>query len=132
MITITLEEINQFRSQLKDDPKALAALDVIEECEGYVSDAISLLLIREKKQDSSRSLNELLQKFRKFFCQEEIKDFLESGLIAPIVEPVAVATGLPVGIVTALSICVFKLGAKQFCSTPNPPSQRPEDINPAQ
>lgn len=120
MITLTPEEINQFRSQLADLPQALVALDAIEECEGYLDDAVPLLVMRETVQEADRyrSLNDLLEKCRQFICQEEVREFLESGLIAPIVEPLAVSAGIPLGTATALSILVFKLGARKFCNVP--------------
>ncbi|MBW4502821.1 MAG: hypothetical protein KME57_25460 [Scytonema hyalinum WJT4-NPBG1] len=116
MITVTPEEITQFRSQLTDSPKALTALDTIEECEGYLEDAVPLLFMRETAQEADRGLNDWLEKCRQFICQEEVRDALESGLIAPIIEPLAASAGIPLGTATALSICVFKLGAKKFCN----------------
>lgn len=118
MITLTPEEISQFRSQLADKPQALVALDTIEECQGYLDDAVPLLVMRETAQEADRSLNDLLEKCRQFICQEEVREFLESGLIAPIVEPLAVSAGIPLGTATALSILVFKLGARKFCNVP--------------
>lgn len=118
MITLTPEEISQFRSQLADLPQALVALDAIEECEGYLDDAVPLLVMRETAQGADKSLNDLLEKCRQFICQEEVREFLESGLIAPIVEPLAVSAGIPLGTATALSILVFKLGARKFCNVP--------------
>lgn len=43
---VTPEEIAKFRAELADypNPKAIAALDEIEECEGYLEDAIPLLV----------------------------------------------------------------------------------------
>lgn len=81
MLTVTPEEISQFRSQLADNPEALAALDAIEECEGYLDDAIPLLVMRETAQEADRGLNDWLEKCRQFICQEEVRDALESGLI---------------------------------------------------
>jgi hypothetical protein len=124
MITVTPEEISQFRSQLADHPQALVALDTIEECEGYLDDAVPLLVMRETAQQAERGLraerglNDWLEKCRQFICQQEVRDALESGLIAPIIEPLAVSAGIPLGTATALSICVFKLGAKKFCKVP--------------
>lgn len=118
MITITPQEISQFRSQMTDIPEALVALDTIEECEGYLDDAVSLLVMRETAQQTDRSLNDWLQKIRQFICQEEIREALESGLIAPIIEPLAASAGIPLGTATALSILVFKLGARKFCNVP--------------
>ncbi len=118
MITVTSEEITQFRSQLADHPQALVALDTIEECEGYLDDAVQLLIMRETAQEADRSLSDWLEKCRQFICQEEIREALESGVIAPILEPWAASAGIPPGTATALSICVFKLGAKKFCNVP--------------
>ncbi|MEH1891750.1 MAG: hypothetical protein V7K92_20615 [Nostoc sp.] len=52
MIIVTPEEISQFRSQLADNPQALVALDTIEECEGYLDDAVPLLVMRETAQEA--------------------------------------------------------------------------------
>ena len=118
MITVTPEEINRFRSQLADYPQALVALNTIEECEGYLDDAVPLLVMRATAREADRSLNDWLEKCRQFICQEEVREALESGLLAPAIETVAIGMSIPPGIATALSICVFKLGAKKFCTVP--------------
>ena len=118
MITVTPEEISQFRTQLADNPEALAALDTIEECEGYLDDAVPLLVMRETAQEADRGLNDWLEKSRQFVCQEEVREALESGLLAPAIEAIAIGIPIPPGIATALSICVFKLSAKKFCKVP--------------
>lgn len=118
MITITPEEISQFRSQLADSPEALEALDTIEECEGYLDDAVPLLVMRKTAQEADRGLNDWLEKSRQFVCQEEVREALEAGLLAPAIEAIAIGAGIPPGIATALSICVFKLSANRFCQVP--------------
>jgi hypothetical protein len=118
MITVTPEEISQFRSELADNPQALVALDTIEECESDLDDAVQLLVMRETAQDAHRGLNDWLEKCRQFICQEEVREALESGLLAPAIEAIAIGISIPPGIATALSICVFKLGAKKFCKVP--------------
>ena len=118
MITITPEEISQFRTQLTKYPQALVALNTIEECENYLDDAVPLLFMRETDQEAYRGLNDWLEQCRQFICQEEVREALESGFIAPIIEPLAANAGIPLGTATALSICVFKLGAKKFCKVP--------------
>jgi hypothetical protein len=115
MITVTPEEMSQFRSQLANSPEALVALDTIEECEGYLDDAVALVVMRETAQEPDRGLNNWLEKTRQFICQEEVREALESGVLAPAIEAIALGTGIPLGIATALSISVFKLGAKRFC-----------------
>ncbi|MCC5618405.1 hypothetical protein LC605_25635 [Nostoc sp. CHAB 5836] len=118
MITVTPEEISQFRSQLADKPQALVALDTIEECEGYLDDAVPLLAMRETAQEEDKSLNDWLERCRQFVCQDEVREALESGLLAPAIEAIAIGASIPPGIATAISICVFKLSAKRFCNVP--------------
>jgi hypothetical protein len=118
MITVTPEEITEFRKQLGNNSQALVALDTIEECEGYLDDAVPLLVMRETAQEADRGLNDWLEKSRQFVCQEEVREALESGLLAPAIEAIAIGASIPPGIATALSICVFKLGAKRFCNVP--------------
>ena len=100
MTTITPEEIVQFRSQLEGYPEAIAALDVVQECDGYVDDALTLLVMRETGKEPDRGLNEWLQKSRKVVCQEEYKEALASGMIAPVIEPISMSLGIPPGIAT--------------------------------
>jgi hypothetical protein len=118
MITITPEEISQFRSQLADSPEALEALDTIEECEGYLDDAVPLLVMRKTTQEADRGLNDWLEKSRQFVCQQEVREALESGFLTPAIQAIAIGTGIHIGIVTALTIYVFKLGVKRFCKVP--------------
>jgi hypothetical protein len=119
MTTVTPEEIEQFREQLRDDPEAIAALDVIQECDGYVEDAVTLLIMRETGQEPDRGVREWLQKCRTAICQEDVKEALASGLIAPAIEPLAISTGFPPGTATALGILAFKIGIKKLCDSPS-------------
>lgn len=114
---VTPEEIAKFRTELASYPSAIEALDVIEEeCEGYLEDAIPLLLMRETSTEVDRSLGDLLEKCRKFICQEEVREALESGMIAPAIEPISMGAGIPPGVATAVGICAFKLGMKKVCA----------------
>lgn len=113
---VTPEEIAQFRAELADNPSAIAALDAIEECEGYLEDAVPLLLMRETGTEPDRSIGDLLKKCRQFICQEEVREALESGMIAPAIEPISMGAGIPPGVATAIGICAFKLGMKKVCA----------------
>jgi hypothetical protein len=78
MTTVTQEEINQFREQLAGYPEASAALDVIQKCDGYVEDAVTLLMMRETGKEPDRGVGEWLQKCRTAICQEDVKEALAS------------------------------------------------------
>ena len=114
-IQVTAEEIVQFRAELADNPRAIAALDAIKDCEGYLKDAVTLLLI-EAGTEPDRSIGDLLEKCRQFICQEEVREALESGMIAPAIEPISMGAGIPPGVATAIGICAFKLGMKRVCA----------------
>ncbi|NCR67072.1 MAG: hypothetical protein GPJ34_11060 [Microcystis aeruginosa LL11-07] len=114
-IQVTAEEIVQFRAELADNPRAIAALDAIEDCEGYLEDAVPLLLI-EAGTEPDRSIGDLFEKCRQFICQEEVREALESGMIAPAIEPISMGAGIPPGVATAIGICAFKLGMKRVCA----------------
>jgi hypothetical protein len=114
-IQVTAEEIVQFRAELADNSRAIAALDAIEECEGYLEDAVPLLLI-EAGTEPDRSIGDLFEKCRQFICQEEVREALESGMIAPAIEPISMGAGIPPGVATAIGICAFKLGMKRVCA----------------
>jgi hypothetical protein len=119
-IQLTPEEIAQFRAELLNYPNSdvIAALDTIEEeCDGYLDDAIPLLLMREtgSETDRDRSMSDMLEKCRQFICQEEVRDALESGILAPAIEAISISVAIPPGVATAISICAFKLGIKKVC-----------------
>lgn len=117
-VIVTLEEINGFRTELADSPEALVALDTIEQCEGYLVDAIPLLIERETGKEQDKTIDDLLEKCRKFICKEEVREALEAGIIAPAIEPISVGVGIPPGLATAISICAFKLGMNKVCGEP--------------
>ena len=119
MTIVTTEEIAKYRVELADYPEALEALDVIEECEGYVEDAIPLLQMRKTGHEPDRGLNDLLDKCRTLICQEEMRELIASGVFAPVLEPIAMSAGIPLGTATAISIFAFKVGLKKVCDTPN-------------
>lgn len=118
MTTVTQEEIEQFREQLSNNLEANTALDVIQECEGNLEDAVTLLMMRETGKEPDRGVDEWLQKCRKVICKDEVKEALESGLIAPAIEPLAISMGVPPGTATALGILAFKIGIKKLCDSP--------------
>ena len=117
MTTVTSEEIEQFREQLRDYPDAIAALDVIEQRNGNIETAANILAIRAGYEPSRKSnlLEELSEKCRKVICQEEFREDLAAGVIVAVVEPLATSAGIPPGLATAIAIYAFKTGVKKFC-----------------
>jgi hypothetical protein len=75
----------------------------------------------------SQTLIVIIEKCRKFICQKEVKDALESGLIAPIIEPLAHKANIPLGTATSICICIFKLSTKELCQVPQSTAEISDD-----
>jgi DNA-binding FadR family transcriptional regulator len=89
MITVTPEEISQFRGQLADSPEALAALDAIEECEGNLEAAAQLIAVETTDAEvslraDSNFLEKLAEKLSNIICQEEFDELMTGVLTAAI------------------------------------------------
>ncbi|NJM74359.1 MAG: hypothetical protein HC862_32325 [Scytonema sp. RU_4_4] len=126
MLTVTPEEITQFRSQLADSPEALAALDAIEECKGNLEAAAQLIAVETTDQEvslrgDSDYLEKLAQKLSKIICQEEF-DELMTGVLTAAIATLAASGNIPVALATPVVIYVAKIGVKKFCEAAKPES----------
>lgn len=126
MITLTPEEITQFRSQLVDSPEALAALDAIEECKGNLEAAAQLIAVDTTDTEvslraDSNYLEKLAQKLSKIICQEEFDDLM-TGVLTAAIATLAASGNIPVALATPVVIYVAKIGVRQFCGTAKPES----------
>lgn len=126
MITVTPEEITQFRSQLVDSPEALAALDAIEECKGNLEAAAQLIAVETTDTEvslrgDSNYLEKLAQKLSKIICQEEFDDLM-TGVLTAAIATLAASGNIPVALATPVVIYVAKIGVRQFCGTAKPES----------
>ncbi|MBG1262432.1 hypothetical protein [Nostoc commune] len=126
MLTITPEEISQFRSQLVDSPEALAALDAIEECKGNLEAAAQLIAVETTDTEvslrgDSNYLEKLAQKLSKIICQEEFDDLM-TGVLTAAIATLAASGNIPIALATPVVIYVTKIGVKQFCGTAKPES----------
>ncbi|MCW5316367.1 hypothetical protein GTQ43_21855 [Nostoc sp. KVJ3] len=121
MITVTPEEISQFRSQLANSPEALAALDAIEECKGSLEAAAQLIAVETTDAEvsfrgDSNYLENLAQKLSKIICQEEFDDLM-TGVLTAAIATLAASGNIPIALATPVVIYVAKIGVKQFCKT---------------
>jgi hypothetical protein len=126
MITVTPEEISQFRSQLADSPEALAALDAIEECKGNLEVAAQLIAVETTDEEvslraNSNYLEKLAQKLSKIICQEEFKEMM-TGVLTMAIATLAASGNIPVALATPVVIYVAKIKVKDFCESAKPES----------
>jgi hypothetical protein len=118
MTIVTSQEIAQFRSELANNPDAMKALDVIEDCEGVLEDAAIALAIRAGQQpqrDNAEWLDALARKCRAVICQKEFREDLLSGSFAPVIGYLAATPLLPGILATPVLIYVVRQGVNSFC-----------------
>lgn len=118
MTTVTSQEIAQFRSQLADNPKAMEALDLIEDCEGDLEDAAMTLAIKagqEPERANSEWLDALARKWRAVICQKEFRDNLLDGSVQEMIEHLKTIPAFPQILAAPVLIYVLKQGANNFC-----------------
>jgi hypothetical protein len=126
MITVTPEEITEFRSQFADNPEALAALDAIAECQGNLEAAAQLIAVETTDEEvslrgDSNYLEKLAQKLSKIICEEEF-DELMTGVLTAAIATLAASGNIPIALATPVVIYVTKIGTKKFCETAKPES----------
>jgi len=121
MTTVTPEEIELFREQLRDYPEAIAKLDVIEACEGDLERAARVLARRAGAEDDRFVSNWLeggLKQCRDAICEKEFKDDSLPGLLEAVKESLA-ASSQPflVALEIPVALYIAKVGVNDFCKS---------------
>ncbi|WP_293069744.1 MULTISPECIES: hypothetical protein [unclassified Moorena] len=119
MITVTREEIEQFRDQLANYPEALAALNEIEEEEGdleYATEIIASEAGIERIDIQESWLQNLARRCRHIICQDEFRDDRLAGVTTALVASLAASGNLPLALATPVAIYIVKIGVKSFCN----------------
>jgi hypothetical protein len=116
-IIVSPAELEFFRSQLADHPSALAALDVIEDCDGDLEDAAISLAIRsgQEPDTNERWIEGLAKRWRAVLCEADLKEELEDSLSANVVDSIVSRTDLPMRLAIPVAIYVVKVGVQPFC-----------------
>lgn len=118
MTKVTAREIALFRSQLADDPRAMEALDVIEDCEGDLEDAAMTLAIRvgqEPERGNSEWLDALARKWRAVICEQDFRDDLLNGSVKEMMRHLNTMPTFPKILATPVLMYVLKQGVNSFC-----------------
>lgn len=116
-IILTPEEIDFYRTELTDYPEALAALDVLADCEGDLEDAAITLAIQvgQEPDISTAWIDGLAKRWRHIICHADIRDGLEDGLSGEVLTLLKANTQLPLRLATPVAIFVIKTGVETFC-----------------
>lgn len=116
-IIVTLEEIEQFRTELANYPDALAALDELADCEGDLEDAAISLAIQvgQEPDTNDRWIDGLAKRWRHVICRDNLKENLELGATVNALLLMTEHTTLPLKLATPVTIYVLKTGVASFC-----------------
>lgn len=118
MIVLTSAEIQQYRIELAENSAALAALAMIEDCEGDLEDAAIALALRvgQEPDRSEQWLDGLAKRWRVILCQTDVQAELTQGTIANAVALLTSETTLPALLATPVVLYVLKTGTELFCA----------------
>jgi hypothetical protein len=116
MLTITLTEIDQYRSRLTEYPAALQALQAIAECEGDLEDAaIALAIAIGQQPDRSDWLEGLAKRCRVAVCSADCQRALKEQDIVSGVAQLTEVNICPPVLVLPVILYVWKIGIEEFC-----------------
>jgi hypothetical protein len=117
IVRVTLAEIEQYRTDLADDPIALRALEMIEDCEGDLEDAAIALALQvgQEPDRSDRWLDSVAKRWRVSLCEGEVKENLLAGNVGSVVRSLSSNTMIPSALATPIVLYVLKVGIEPFC-----------------
>jgi hypothetical protein len=117
VVRVTLAEIEQYRTDLADDPIALRALEMIEDCEGDLEDAAIALALQvgQEPDRSDRWLDSVAKRWRVSLCEGEVKENLLAGNVGSVVRSLSSNTMIPSALATPIVLYVLKVGIEPFC-----------------
>ena len=117
MIALTPEEIDQLRTRLADYPKAIDALQEIDDCDGDLEDAaISLALRSDQEPDSNEQwLAGFSKRYRHIVCQAQFRDAIAAGQPNTLIDYLTQETDCPALMAPIVAIYVFKADVQDFC-----------------
>lgn len=116
-IIVSPEDLEFFREQLSDHSPAIAALDVIEDCDGDLEDAAISLAIKSGQlpEENAGWIDGLAKRWRHILCGTELKEKLEDGLSGELIDAIVDQTDLPIRLAVPVAIYVLKSGVQPFC-----------------
>ncbi|MFK8183572.1 MAG: hypothetical protein AB8B99_09365 [Phormidesmis sp.] len=117
MIALTPEDIAQLKARLGDYPKALDALQEIEDCDGDIEDAaISLALRSGQEPDSNEQwLSSFSKRYRHIACQRQFRQAIEANQLRPLIDHLSQNTDCPALIALPVAVYISKSGVETFC-----------------
>jgi|688.fasta_scaffold531395_2 hypothetical protein len=117
---VTSAEIAQFRTELADNPKALADIEVIEKCDGDLEYAAIRLVRRSNintvRADGEGFWQQATTQARQLICHDHIRQDIAPDILGGLVG-LFITSGNPIigSVATPLAIYIVKQGLDYFC-----------------
>ncbi|MEK7989638.1 MAG: hypothetical protein VSS52_001405 [Thiotrichaceae bacterium] len=124
MITVTQEDIAQFRDVFVDNQDAMDALGYIDNCDGNLSEAMEIIFTVEddsfhRGASDGEDFEKFLVGFRKVVCNPEFEaNFINKPLDKSLdfaLGYLFASTGQPTLLLIPVLLYIFKLGLQNFC-----------------
>ncbi|AOX00548.1 hypothetical protein BJP34_14825 [Moorena producens PAL-8-15-08-1] len=124
-LTVTLEEIAQFRSELANYPQAslreqaLKELEVVENCNGDLEAATRVLArrVEESVRKGDYTFDNLVDKSRKILCKPEIMEKLAKAKNPLIVFDLVAVFFPPPFPQIIVTLILIQMGVEGFCNS---------------
>ncbi|WP_448563995.1 hypothetical protein [Trichothermofontia sp.] len=118
MIVITPAELNELRSQLTHEVKALEALAAIADYEGDLGDAAIVLALRAQQLPEEAGeawLASLAKRCRPLLCEADVQVALQANQWLLAFERILASQWVPPLLVLPVVLYAVKTGLDQFC-----------------
>ncbi|WP_353570751.1 hypothetical protein [Candidatus Albibeggiatoa sp. nov. BB20] len=128
MITVTQEDIAQFRDVFADNQDAMDALGYIDNCDGNLSEAMEIIFTVEddsfhRGASDGEDFEKFLGSFRTVICNPEFEaNFIDKPFDKALdiaLGYLLASTGQPTLLLIPVLLYIFKLGLKDFCQKNN-------------
>ncbi|MCV6639337.1 hypothetical protein [Candidatus Albibeggiatoa sp. nov. NOAA] len=121
MVTITSSELDQFRTAFQDNDDAQDALDILENCNGNLQDAASIIIGIEKNEyhlgdQDWVDFENIIKDLRKVVCNQAFEAAFVSSLTGALEYLVGKELGFSKVFLTFFVVYLSHQGFEYFCN----------------
>ncbi|MDM8565667.1 hypothetical protein QUF74_08445 [Candidatus Halobeggiatoa sp. HSG11] len=120
MTIISSEELVKFRDALQDNDEALETIEVIEECNGNLVEAMDIVMINAgmepvRGDDDWIDFDNIAKGLRNFICDPAFKDLVVNDAFALALAYLLTKTDHPAAFLILVLLYVVRKGINHFC-----------------
>jgi len=121
MTIITSEELSKCRRSLQSyGQEASEVIDIVEECQGNLEEAMAILMVNAGKEpvlgdDDWIDFENIVKGLRSFICDPDFKDFIVNDAFAMALGYLLAKTTHPATFLILVLLFIVRKGIKHFC-----------------